>query len=188
MKNFAKLLLLLGIFAAAIFFSAEKFAHYIVYGAKAEYRHHGAVLLNDLDVTPGVVRTISKHEVCDGGSTKELRHTTEKMKTIVYVAYGVDKNKPLPHAGPGTFTAPLYEIDHLISLELGGADEIQNLWVQPYYQHPGAHEKDAVENWLHREVCAGRIDLIEAQREIATDWYAVYIEMSKLPADAKSAD
>ena len=37
-----------------------------------------------------------------------------------------------------------------------------------------AHEKDAVENFLHAEVCRGTVNLVEAQRQIATDWLAVY--------------
>ena len=34
--------------------------------------------------------------------------------------------------------------------------------------------KDAVENSLNREVCRGSIALVEAQRQIATDWLAAY--------------
>lgn len=154
----------------------------------ARYGHSGPALLPDSDATPGAVRTLSRVEVCDGGSTKQFRHTTEKMKEAVYAEYGVDKHYPLPGAGSGTFKAPLYEIDHLVSLELGGADEVENLWPQPYYQHPGAREKDSVENWLHREVCAGRMDLQEAQRSIATDWYALYLKMNAPPAGSARAD
>jgi hypothetical protein len=152
------------------------------------YRIHPGtgVLLNNLALTPGSVRTIDKRQVCEGGSTKQFRHTTEAMKREVYALYGVDKSKtlvPEKNAVP-----PLYEIDHLISLELGGADEVENLWPQPYYQHPGAHEKDRLENEFHKMVCAGRMDLMEAQREIATDWYAAYLKTFKtLPASAKAA-
>lgn len=161
-------------------------------GHVASFRHHGAVLLNDLGVTPGVVRTTQMHTatktgICDEGGTDRFRGTTEKMKNEVYAAYGVDKHRPLPGAGSGTFKAPLYEIDHLISLELGGADDVDNLWPQPYYQHPGAREKDTVENWLHRQVCSGKMDPQEAQRSIATDWYAVYVEMNKPPAGSAQA-
>ena len=179
----------LGIFGGRLLVAFLAFALGFPPGQQvAKYRVHDGVLLNDLGVTPGVVRTISKAQVCEGGSTKQFRNTTEKMKNEVYAQYGVDKHVPLPGAGSGVFKAPLYEIDHLISLELGGADEVDNLWPQPYYQHPGAHEKDAVENWLHKQVCSGEMELQEAQREIATDWYAVYIEMRKLPANAKGAD
>jgi hypothetical protein len=65
-------------------------------------------------------------------------------------------------------------VDHLISLELGGSNDVKNLWPEPYEPSPGAKEKDKVENWLHAQVCAGRIPIAEAQREIAGDWYAVY--------------
>lgn len=155
---------------------------------KAYYRKHGDVLLNDITVTPGAVRTLDKNDVCNGGSTKQYRHTTQAEKDEAYREYGVDKHVPLAGAGSGTFKAPLYEIDHLISLELGGADELANLWPQPYYQHPGAHEKDAVENYLHKQVCDGKMELQEAQRSIATDWYALYVEMKKLPAEVEGTD
>ena len=72
-----------------------------------------------------------------------------------------------------------YEEDHLISLELGGAPkDPRNLWPEPYKPPPGAKEKDTVENFLRREVCAGRLTLEEAQRRIATDWYAVYQQIA----------
>src|SRR5579859_2725446 len=156
-----------------------------------QYRAHGAALLNSLELTPGAVRTISRKEICEGGSTKQFRHTKESVKNAVYAAYGVDKQKPLgAGARPSAADAarPLYEIDHLISLELGGADEQDNLWPQPYYQHPGAHEKDLVENWLHKQVCTGKIEVQEAQREIASDWYAVYLEMNRLPGGMSGAN
>jgi hypothetical protein len=161
---------------------------------KHHYRLHAGttVLLNSLELTPGAVRTISKKEVCEGGSTKQFRHTTESMKKHVYALYGVDKSETLgSEEGMGPKPKPpLYEIDHLISLELGGADEEKNLWPQPYYAHPGAHEKDAVENYLHREVCAGKIELQEAQREIATDWYQVYLDahLASAPKGAAKAN
>jgi hypothetical protein len=134
---------------------------------RAHYRKHGSVLLNDLTVTPGKVRTTSTIEVCHGGSTSQYRHTTAKEKAQVYQWYGVAKK-------PGVCC----EVDHLISLELGGADEVENLWPQPYLPAPGAHEKDLVENWLHREVCAGHIPLAKAQALIRVDWYAIYIYMN----------
>jgi hypothetical protein len=70
-------------------------------------------------------------------------------------------------------------VDHLISRELGGADMIDNLWPQPYTQHPGAHEKDWLENRLHKDVCSGIISLEEAQQEIRDDWYAAYLKRTE---------
>jgi hypothetical protein len=148
-----------------------------LFAQQAHYRKHGTVLLNDLTVTPGEVRTTSKAAVCSE-KTPQFRNTTEKMKNEVYAEYGVDKHQPLS-LQLKIGEVPLYEIDHLISLEIGGADTVKNLWPQPYYQHPGAHEKDILENWLHKQVCAGKMDLAEAQAKIRTDWYAEYLEMQK---------
>lgn len=73
-----------------------------------------------------------------------------------------------------------YEEDHIISLELGGnPTDPRNLWPEPYnaeVQDGGAKKKDTVENFLHKEVCAGTITLDEAQKEISTDWYQVLHE------------
>jgi|SRR5579859_3134426 len=132
----------------------------------ATYRYHGPAVLNDLSVTPGKVRTTNAKEVCYGGSTSQYRHTTEKEKNQVYEWYGAKKK-------PGICC----EVDHLVSLELGGADEVENLWPEPYSPKPGAHEKDLVENWLHKEVCAGRMPLTQAQAKISQDWYAVFLMM-----------
>lgn len=67
------------------------------------------------------------------------------------------------------------EVDHLISLELGGSNDQTNLWPQPYQGTPlNAHVKDQLENFLHAQTCAGNIALDQAQQEIATDWIASY--------------
>jgi hypothetical protein len=76
-----------------------------------------------------------------------------------------------------------YEEDHLIPLELGGSPtDPKNLWPEPYrtsIPDGGARFKDQVENYLHKQVCAGDIPLNEAQKEIATDWYRVYVTSVK---------
>jgi hypothetical protein len=67
------------------------------------------------------------------------------------------------------------EIDHLISRELGGADDVRNLWPEAYGTSPrNAVRKDRLENALHKEVCAGGLTLEAAQKAIATDWIAAY--------------
>jgi hypothetical protein len=47
-----------------------------------------------------------------------------------------------------------YEVDHLVPLEIGGGNDIANLWPQAAAPPPGFHEKDRVENYLHDQVCA----------------------------------
>jgi hypothetical protein len=72
-----------------------------------------------------------------------------------------------------------YEEDHLIPLELGGnPTDPKNLWPEPYdtsIADGGAHAKDRVENYLHRQVCSGALSLGEAQQEIASDWYHAFV-------------
>jgi hypothetical protein len=78
---------------------------------------------------------------------------------------------------PGTISD--YELDHLVSLEIGGNPvDPKNLWLEPWERRgarfltagEGAESKDVIENRLHREVCAGTLPLQQAQQEIATDW------------------
>ncbi len=70
-----------------------------------------------------------------------------------------------------------YEVDHLIPLELGGLNDISNLWPEAASPKPGFHEKDQVENYLHDQVCSGAMSLQDAQTQIATNWLAVYHSM-----------
>jgi hypothetical protein len=68
-----------------------------------------------------------------------------------------------------------YEVDYLISPELGGADDIRNAWPEPYAGSEwSAHVKDALEELLRQMVCDKTLDLAAAQREIAEDWVASY--------------
>ena len=161
--------------------------------AKHNYRLHPGtqVLLNDQELTPGVVETTDLKKVCSYSNASDPRKVTQKMKLASDAEYGIDMKKPIEGTKvPKGFHRPsLYERDHLISRELGGADDIKNIWTQPYYLKPGAVEKDAVENWLHAQVCppspkcphcVGTMDLKQAQHDIATDWYAVYLKMNEL--------
>jgi hypothetical protein len=85
------------------------------------------------------------------------------VKNQVYKEYGI-KSHP----------TGAYEVDHLVSLELGGSNDIANLWPEAASPKPGFHEKDKVENYLHQQVCSGMMGLAEAQRLIATDWFSVF--------------
>jgi len=68
-----------------------------------------------------------------------------------------------------------YEEDHLISLGLGG-DPLspKNLWPQPNSGKWNFDMKNKLENVLNKLVCARRMTLAEAQREIRTDWTAAF--------------
>jgi len=117
--------------------------------------------------TPGVtIASVTKDQVCTPGYSKTVRNVPDSEKKNDYAEYGIS------HHATGE-----YEVDHFISLELGGSNDISNLFPEAANPAPGFHEKDKVENYLHAQVCSGAISLNEAQREIATDWYAVYQRM-----------
>ncbi len=54
-----------------------------------------------------------------------------------------------------------------------------NLWPEAAKPRPGYHEKDRVENFLHKQVCDGKMSLEEAQKQIATNWLDVYKRLPK---------
>lgn len=63
-----------------------------------------------------------------------------------------------------------FELDHIMPLELGGAPtDSVNLQLQPW---PEARAKDRVENYLHAQVCRGRMTLTAAQ-EAMLKWRSV---------------
>lgn len=123
----------------------------------------------DPALTPGdVIACVTAEMVCVPGYSSSVRKVPKKIKKKVFESYGY----PYPPAEE-------FEVDHHISLELGGSNDIKNLWPEKANPHPGFHEKDVVENYLHHEVCSGRISLTEAQEQIGNDWYAVYLRISE---------
>jgi len=66
------------------------------------------------------------------------------------------------------------EIDHIISLELGGSNAIANLFPEPGSGAASYHAKDRLENRLHSMVCSGSISLSAARRGIARNWRLLY--------------
>lgn len=120
--------------------------------------------LEDKDCTPGaIIDGVTKEQICVSGYSVSVRNVPESEKNQVYLEYGITSRQ-----------TGEYEVDHLIALELGGSNDISNLWPEAAQPVPGFHEKDKVENYLHAEVCAGRISLQEAQFKIANSWKEFY--------------
>src|SRR5262249_36597508 len=67
-----------------------------------------------------------------------------------------------------------YELDYLVTPELGGVADRRNLWPEHYGGARDARGKDQLEDLLPRLVCAGEVDLATAQREIASNWVEAY--------------
>lgn len=124
------------------------------------------VLLPDPSVTPGALdrrvrQSNIRTTICVAGYTKKVRKRISWTTRVrIFRTYGVD---PATHAQS--------EIDHVVPLELGGMDSLPNLWPQPY---PAAHDKDRLENYLHRAVCSGKMTLAAAQSAISANWYMAY--------------
>jgi hypothetical protein len=124
--------------------------------------------LPDLACTPGSAFILAtRAAICVRGYAGRVRRVSARTKAAVYREYGIASHRR------GEF-----EVDHLVSLELGGSNTIGNLWPEAAEPTPGFHEKDRVENYLHEQLCAGQITLRRAQHEIATNWLAVYRSMS----------
>jgi hypothetical protein len=109
-------------------------------------------------VDPAVSQKTIKSTICKTGWTATVRppeSQTEHAK--FYVAY------PAYHVAHSAKS----ELDHLVPLELGGSNDITNLWPE-VGKIP--NPKDTVENALKRGVCAGKITLTAAQNAIAANW------------------
>jgi len=137
-------------------------------------RGSGLYVLPDPRCTPGAIDpAVSQANIastiCRPGWSEAQRPPealTEQQKQVALAAYGYYDGRALGR----------YELDHLISLSLGGApDSPRNLWPEPdypkipagsYYLNP----KDRLEDRLHQLVCAHRLSLAAARRIIATNW------------------
>lgn len=97
--------------------------------------------------------------ICRVGYTRTVRNVSSRQRAIVFAKYHVkqkDRSK--------------YVIDHLIPLELGGSNAVANLWPELKKGDRRGSTKDTVENKLHTLVCAGQVQLADAQRAIARRW------------------
>jgi hypothetical protein len=118
----------------------------------------------DKACSPGAIfPNVTKADVCKSGYSSGVRNVPDSEKNEVYAEYGIKSHSP-----------GQYEVDHYISLEIGGSNDIANLFPEAASPKPGFHEKDKVENYLHDQVCSGAITLLEAQTKISSNWLAVY--------------
>jgi hypothetical protein len=152
--------------------------------------------LPDPACTPGSIDpAVTAAVLCAKGyTTRTYRpsssETTRFKYQQAYPAYGL---------APDVKT----ELDHLVSLQLGGSNDATNLWPEP---PPTPNPKDQAENALHAWVCgcvksvaegelsagcrtpADAQDRLEsAQQAIAADWITALAVLGVPPATAKPA-
>ena len=123
-----------------------------------------APIMPDPKLTPGDTLPVTLADIQVKGYSAKVRDVPVAVKREVYASYGI------AHWGKGE-----YEVDHLISLSLGGSNSKKNLWPESYLTEPwNAHIKDQLEYRLLTLVRAGKVDLHTAQQEMAHDWIAAY--------------
>ena len=117
-----------------------------------------------------------KRRICHTRCGLDKRHVTAAEKRDVEKEY---------HFKKSDCPSGRVDIDHLISRELGGADDVKNLWPQCYKKHVagkhpsqvkewGAYKKDRHENRLHKEMCAGHVSFKAARDAEVNDWRVAY--------------
>lgn len=132
--------------------------------SRALYREAGVFLLPRADLTPGATRPVKMSDVCGAGRYGRTEPIPVSVHQGVFERYGADYRRSAE-----------YELDYLITPELGGNSDARNLWPQPYARTPwNAYVKDELELHFHRLACDGKVDFATAQREIATDWIGAY--------------
>jgi hypothetical protein len=143
--------------------------------AANDWRNHGSAVVYakgpikpSRTLTPGATRTVNAHELCgaaaspdDDGVARLIPVSTQRQ---VFREYGIE-------GAPSKD----YEVDFLITPELGGSNDIHNLWPESYHSPVwNAHVKDQLEERLRQMVCDGQLDLGTAQQDISTDWISAY--------------
>ena len=132
--------------------------------AHCSARGSGLQVLPDPACTPGAIdsrvsQANIQSTICRRGYTRTVRPPTsytEPLKRELMQRYG--------DTGPMS----RYELDHLISLELGGnPTSPANLWPEP---GASPNPKDQVELATNHAICSGRMSLADAQHAIATNW------------------
>ncbi len=142
-------------------------------GSCAVQAHPGSYPLPDARCTPGGINpSVTESVLRDPRWRTECTRNCqvdEAAKHAAYAWYGLAR--PRHNSGE----EQVCELDHLVPLELGGADGLGNIWPECGPDEAALREryfklKDWVENYLADEVRAGRMPLAGAQRGIASDW------------------
>lgn len=146
---------------------------YSIHLATCYTRDHGQIPGRSCtpgSIDPAVTQGNIRSTICRARWTKKARPPEPQTQRAKYqVAY------PAFHISARTRS----ELDHLVPLELGGSNDITNLWPE-VGKIP--NPKDRVENALNRAVCDKQVSLAAAQRAIAADWLTAEARLGLGPA------
>jgi len=132
-------------------------------------------------LTPGAAENVSLDAMCAG-------QPAARPPIPVSIRQAVLRQYRMEHVAEHE-----YELDYLITPELGGVADQRNLWPERYGSGVwNARVKDDLEELLPRLVCEGTLALATAQRDIASDWIAAYKKYFRtdrpLATDARAFD
>jgi anti-sigma factor RsiW len=114
-------------------------------------------------LTPGTIGPVSLDALCAGRPVEKPPVATA-LRDAVLRQYRMER-----------VAAREYELDYLITPELGGVADARNLWPERYSTNVwNARVKDDLEELLPRLICRGQLDLATAQRDLAENWIAAY--------------
>ncbi|MCU1385849.1 MAG: hypothetical protein JWL71_4546 [Acidobacteria bacterium] len=114
-------------------------------------------------LTPGDARKVTKEQICAPGYAASIKVTKESTKEEAFSRYGLRDGKSTTEV-----------LDHLIPIELGGTDSIENLWPEPAHGQWNATQKDALEQKMLGMVCDGTLTVKQAQSAMKKNWVLAY--------------
>lgn len=123
----------------------------------------GRISRPDPRLTPGVVAETDRLAVCQ--LPKRVRAPLSRS----------DQQTVLDEYGISVKESRRYGLDYLVPLQLGGAPVLANSW-PVLIRGLGYHEKESLNARLRIAVCRGDIPLDVAQKQIATDWFALWLK------------
>jgi hypothetical protein len=113
-------------------------------------------MLPDRKLTPGKIAR----------KDKDRRGVTEEMERHIFDRYHIPWRRRME-----------FKVDHLIPVELGGADAVDNLWPQSLYTRPyNALRKELLTQHLLTNIAAGKMTLTQAQQEVSEDWISCFVD------------
>jgi hypothetical protein len=138
--------------------------HRLPYGFKSAFTGPEYAAVPNRTLTPGAIRSVTLSDVCTEQREQTASTVPISVQRKIFQEYGIADAPPRD-----------YELDYLVTPELGGTDDPRNLWPQPHSATVwNSYVKDALEDRLHHLVCNGSLDLVTAQHDIETDWIAAY--------------
>jgi len=127
-------------------------------------------------VDPMVTQENIHETICAPGWSKEVRPSRNWSSPI--------KQRLLRQQHPDA-DSRAFELDHRVPIEDGGCPNcVTNLWLQPWrdpHHHvcqfdvlPDAACKDRLENYVHRQICSGKMTLDQGRAVFLGDWTKAY--------------